>query len=717
MPRLSIHEPLYEIFTLFKENCLKKENSILWPELNVWTVENLELWKKHVIENPIIGSDLSADQKFEKQFETAPQKIWLLAAELHYIYYLPSSNILFTTKFKKIKWAAESGGMTIPPETDPIWEYQKQGFSRTAQKYHFRYNQLQLLVIFSLKLKEQPDIEKIVDDPKSIQAMLDGLLESFSQKSERAYDMRHAILYLMFPDFYEPTISTTHKEKMINKYGSLVTNPTSDIDSKIFQIRQELAKEHPNGINFNFYEDEMMKEWLNIDEPVLTPIPSPLLPIGDKPDTDVSDQPIINKTTRLLKLYKNLILYGPPGTGKTYWADKIAKKLIEPQLKQSQSETTFFQTIIEGLTFYDILALTMYKKNPDGKYFVKELQEDKLIQSRFALNPVKNQNSNIWGYLQAHTDPEYLNVKIALRNPPYLFNKTEDAKWFLTENGKEYVQDNLADQLTSINIGPPRENLPENFIRWITFHQSYSYEDFVEGLRPVIDPNETGQLSFEMKIGVFRNLCVLANNDSENTYILIIDEINRGNIAKIFGELMTLIEANKRSNLSVELPYSKEKLTIPENLLIIGTMNSSDRSIALLDLALRRRFAFYEVLPEPDLLDEITISTVEDTLKIGALLQNLNKRIVGLVGVDYQVGHSYFMPLGIITNDQEKLLLLEDIWNYQIFPLLREYFYGQNELLKQIIPSFFDPDNEEVESNDEALNLFGDDLISALNQI
>ena len=715
MPRLSIHEPLYEIFNLFKESCLKKNHSILWPEFNVWTVENLELWKKHVIENPIMGGDLSADQKFEKQFENAPQKIWLLAAELHYIYYLPSSNILFTTKFNKIKWATESGGMTIPPETDPIWEYQKQGFSRTAQKYHFRYNQLQLIVIFSLKLKEQPDIEMIIDEPKSIQAILDGILESFPQKSERAYDMRHAILYLMFPDFYEPTISTTHKEKMVNKYGSLVTNPNTDIDSKIFQIRQEIAKKHPDGINFNFYEDEMMKEWLHIDEPEPPPISQ--VSISDDKVIYSADQPLLNKTTRLLKYYKNLILYGPPGTGKTYWADKIAKKIIEPQLKQSQSETAFYQSIIEGLTFYDVLALSMYKINPDRKFSVKELEENKLIQARFAINPVKNPKNNIWGYLQTHTDPNYENVKSSIRNSPYLFNKTEDAKWYLTENGKEYVNDTLADQLSIINADLPIANKPENFIKWITFHQSYAYEDFIEGLRPVIDPNETGQLSFEMKIGVFRNLCVLANNDSENTYILIIDEINRGNIAKIFGELMTLIEANKRSKLSVELPYSKEKLTIPENLLIIGTMNSSDRSIALLDLALRRRFAFYEVLPEPDLLDEITISTVEDTLNIGTLLQNLNKRIVGLVGVDYQVGHSYLMPLGIIKSDQEKLLLLEDIWNYQIFPLLKEYFYGQNELLKQILPSFFDPDNEEVESNDGALRLFGDDLISALNQI
>jgi len=222
-----------------------------------------------------------------------------------------------------------------------------------------------------------------------------------------------------------------------------------------------------------------------------------------------------------------------------------------------------------------------------------------------------------------------------------------------------------------------------------------------------------------MKPGIFRSLCNRAKDDPGNQYVLVIDEINRGNIAKIFGELMTLIEADKRGEMVVELPYSKDDFQVPVNLAIIGTMNTADRSIALLDVALRRRFAFLELLPEPELLDLITVSVAEeDALNMGACLRKMNQRIAELRGTDYQVGHSYFLPLLGISSEAGKLVCLDDIWNYQIVPLLKEYFYSQADLLHQVLPCFFSQDDgEQNQSAFGPVALHGEDLVAALNKL
>ncbi|MBQ9245710.1 AAA family ATPase [bacterium] len=168
----------------------------------------------------------------------------------------------------------------------------------------------------------------------------------------------------------------------------------------------------------------------------------------------------------------------------------------------------------------------------------------------------------------------------------------------------------------------------------------------------------------------------LNNLDSE-PYVLIIDEINRGNISKIFGELITLIEEDKREKYSVTLPYSQEEFTVPKNLYIIGTMNTADRSIASVDIALRRRFTFKEMMPQPELIDENVICCNIDIKEMRRLL---NKRICALLDRDHQIGHSYFLKLKNGANDKFK-----NIWFDNIMPLLNEYFYNDWEKLQAIL--------------------------------
>ena len=219
-----------------------------------------------------------------------------------------------------------------------------------------------------------------------------------------------------------------------------------------------------------------------------------------------------------------------------------------------------------------------------------------------------------------------------------------------------------------------KEYKDRNLIKFITFHQSYGYEDFIEGIRPHLE-DESKDLKYTLHSGIFKDMCSRAKNDKENNYVLIIDEINRGNISKIFGELISLIESSKREGekeeMEVILPYSKEKFTIPKNLYIIGTMNTADRSIALLDIALRRRFNFMEIMPEYSILKE-----VED-IKVNLLLSSINEKIEFLLDREHTIGHSYF--LNISTFEE-----LVKVFKNSIIPLLQEYFYDDFEKIKTI---------------------------------
>lgn len=220
----------------------------------------------------------------------------------------------------------------------------------------------------------------------------------------------------------------------------------------------------------------------------------------------------------------------------------------------------------------------------------------------------------------------------------------------------------------------------------ITFHPSYAYEDFVEGFRP----RQSGDSAMQLVLtdGIFKTVCKTAHNDPTNTYVVLIDEINRGNIPKIFGELITLIEKDKRG-LTVQLPQSGDVFAVPLNVLIIGTMNTADRSIHLLDTALRRRFQFIELLPDSELLEGRSVGA----LALDAFLGGLNDAIRKRFGRDKQIGHAMFYQNGEIVNTPEDFAATI---RYELIPLLQEYLYEDYKALGELLGAVVDTQAEQI---------------------
>lgn len=206
-------------------------------------------------------------------------------------------------------------------------------------------------------------------------------------------------------------------------------------------------------------------------------------------------------------------------------------------------------------------------------------------------------------------------------------------------------------------------------IKLVQFHQSYSYEDFIMGYRP----NGSG---FELTTGAFYDFCKKAENDRENAYFFIIDEINRGNLSKIFGELFMLIENDKRDE-EIRLLYKDEPFSVPSNIYIIGMMNTADRSLAILDYALRRRFAFYNMQPAFDTTKFKNYLKAMDNTEFELLInciENLNNEIIqdDMLGKGFVIGHSYFSNMKSITK-----LELSNVVEFEIIPLLDEYWFDE----------------------------------------
>ena len=401
-------------------------------------------------------------------------------------------------------------------------------------------------------------------------------------------------------------------------------------------------------------------------------------------------------------LPRNLILYGPPGTGKTW---ELLRK-IRPLFDLDPSVPVEVGPDVAGLTWFHVIALALDELGP---CHVPVLQEHPLIQAKYAERGVQTRLGPIlWGQLQGHTVESSETVNYSKRSGLLVFDRLPDGRWHMPGGLPEEFR-LLVDEEPAAAPGGDAEN---QF--FVTFHPSFTYEDFVEGLRPEADAEDESIVRYPMRPGVFKQACERAVQlagfssgldafcrlggderavllDGAPPVVMFIDEINRGNVARILGELITLLEPDKRlggdNEIVVTLPGSQRRFGVPSNLWVIGTMNTADRSIVALDTALRRRFAFRECPPLPELLHGVEVDGVD----IENLIRTMNNRLERLLDRDHLIGHAFFMAMRTDPK-RANIVELRRVFSEAILPLLQEFFYDDLGRIGLVLgPKFVQP--------------------------
>ena len=352
---------------------------------------------------------------------------------------------------------------------------------------------------------------------------------------------------------------------------------------------------------------------------------------------------------------ENVIYYGPPGTGKTYLLQSMMSDYIDYQVSDQQIKDAYVQNT------KDWILISMVMLQNHGKMRPTEIQQkiDSLSLGK---------RVNVLSVLEEHNmDVSMLGVK---RTPPCVFFECEGGTWYVN---RIRIQQDMPDFFERF-LG--KSDVDRRYA-FVTFHQSFSYEDFIEGIRPEY-VKETNSIDYSPKPGVFKTLCTEAAKHPEKEYAVFIDEINRGNISEIFGELISLIEVDKRqgmaNELSATLPYSKEPFVVPSNVNVFGTMNSADKSVGAIDIALRRRFKFIPMVPDSKIIsDELLMNGVdpEDVggINVIKLFDTMNSRIELLLDRNHMLGQALFMS---VRTGADVVTVIRD----KVVPLLEEYFFS-----------------------------------------
>lgn len=461
------------------------------------------------------------------------------------------------------------------------------------------------------------------------------------------------------------------------------------------------------------------------------------------------EDPMYQKIKELLQNKKQIIVYGPPGTGKTYHAKKFISDYSTEEYRVSDTsliDQTVYILIAYGPRDGDILKMKIGERfryewtgNRNWQKFFDDLQEGDVALVYFQ---AAHRLTSVVKCVQKEKESITFEIMLHFQGPTY-GDLHKDQVLGETAIGRATMSFSLralsdvelerlikiTPELTyeALGITINKSDTPVKNQKFVTFHPSFGYEDFIEGLRPY--PKEDGAVGYRIDEGIFKEFARQAFNvlslkagiecewnyhedipelDPEEKqqlrdlapkypFYLIIDEINRGDISRIFGELITLLECDKRyaeeNEMLTVLPYSKLTFAIPPNLYIMGTMNTADRSIALLDIALRRRFGFIEMMPQPEVIREVVKTEDPKIQEVAAtaisLLTSINEKIIGNYDRDHQIGHSYFTKLNEAKTRDEAIKILHFIWYHEIMPLLQEYYYDSPVKLQEIIGNDF----------------------------
>lgn len=439
---------------------------------------------------------------------------------------------------------------------------------------------------------------------------------------------------------------------------------------------------------------------------------------------------------------KNLILYGPPGTGKTYNSATYAVAICDGK---SVDELTDYDAVMKRyneLKQAGRIAFTTFHQSYGYEEFIegiKPVVDDEATDISYTIEPGVfkkfcdvartpenmeiDHNAQVWFVRLNGVGKNDLKDE-CFKEETIRFNweneNVDDSykKWFNMMNPGDYVVSYNGANVNIDGIGIIEDSEPfydeqRSSFKW-TRKVKWLVTDIVENIRelnggkylPNFEITKLNRVRISELLELVSKHGGYAGEKNEKPYVFIIDEINRGNISKIFGELITLIESTKRAGMeeaaSAILPYSGKPFSVPSNVYILGTMNTADRSIALMDTALRRRFQFIEMMPDSDVLRKIHADKVED-LDVAAMLDKINERITFLYDREHTIGHAFFTGL----KDDASLSKLQSIFEKSVIPLLQEYFYEDYQKIQLVLG-----DNAK---SDDSLKVIIDEKVVAKN--
>lgn len=693
----------------WKENCFVENGSILSDE-SLWTIETFKELKRGFVDKPDT-SGLSYFEKLENQLQPLSVEAKALMAEIHWLLYALQSNIKPKTKIEQILRIWDWSNLELDPKDMILEEKALTGIANTGAAYNTRrWQEVAYVITVMLEVKglNLAERKNLLSDPIDFAEWLNNI----PQKGIRMF--RHVLRYYCFPDYFERIVINRHKKEILCHVGNIDEQTLSnmsdlDIDKALYELRQKLEAESESG-QVDFYVSPLVEKW------------KPTIEVEE--DTSTSDE------------------YEKAAQSVNYWWLNANPKFwqIEAQEpNEEQSYTThnengnkrrifeYFHQVKPGdrvigyestptkkvIAEFEVTK-GLFKDEEDGKEKIsfKILRvippRNRPSWEELKSNPIVKKSeviSNNQGSLFRLTKEEYESILATNPESKLTSYSLEDSlsEVFIPKVDIEDILDSFKAKKNVILQGPPGTGKTffakrlahllfgqkdDSRIEMVQFHQSYSYEDFIQGFRP----DGTG---FKLKNGVFYNFCMRAKHDPDADYVFIIDEINRGNLSKVFGELMMLIESDKRGpGWAINLTYCndlEDKFYVPENVHILGLMNTADRSLAMVDYALRRRFAFFNLRPgfQTSSFSKHLISNGVDSELVKLItskMTNLNHQIsedADNLGSGFCIGHSFFCNFPrdskLDTNWYEQIIRRE------IAPLIREYWFDDPKKAESLI--------------------------------
>ncbi|ROO75787.1 5-methylcytosine-specific restriction protein B [Vibrio crassostreae] len=685
---------LLENISEFNERSLIQGRS-LFTELAVWNSLTCQELIDYFVENLDEG-DGDFFEKLETQLADASPEAKVLASEMLWLMFLCPSNTGPESKRKSVERVFSWSGYEITPESRQrfLSDNALTGIGSAGTAYNTgRWRELVYvirLVEALLKLSELERRELLKDVER-----LSKWLEYIPENGTRQF--RHMFLYLLFPEAHERIFGNTDRKSILTTLADTTSAQynrmdTKDADAKLLALRQSFEAEYGTQ-ELDYYVEPLRSKW---KEPKLSPA-NEVNDTAQEYDVKSNDKP----------QPLNTILYGPPGTGKTYNTINKALEIVDPEF---------------------------YHQNNDDRAAIKKRFDELLNSNRIGFVTFHQSFSyeDFVEGLKATTENNQVNYEIEDGIFKSMCQKADKSKFsnfiIYRESFASFYVEDITDELIVFrkkngNRLPIAREVIDEFCSAfenekfdLSLDQKYWLKSFENRLEPYLitgfDSLYRDMLPKLLERRILQS-ATASKTFKEDTgrLVLIIDEINRGNISNIFGELITLIEPSKRAGgkeaLSVKLPYSKEAFSVPDNLHIIGTMNTADKSLAQLDIALRRRFQFEEMMTNYELLATIPLF---DGIDIKQMVETINKRIELLYDREHTIGHSFFLSLV----EEPSIEKLSKIMELEILPLLEEYFFEDWERVAMVLGDHLKEDQslrfvvEQFDAN-EVAQLMGDD--------